>query len=213
MRYFFLLLVFFVGACGGGTGISLMPYEDKSSSPYDFKVCHGFGCSYQTHVELPRQNWKKALKPLQRKAEDAEQERRNIALVVARIESAVQKAADLNVDLGEARTFEKDQHQMDCIDETVNSSRYLAFIENEGLLHYHIVSDPIHRGFFVDGMWPHNSAAVEEIESGQIYAIDSYYSDNGKEVHVVALKEWLDEWRPDWLIAVPKPQRKPERFS
>lgn len=183
--------------CTKGQGISLAEFENASESPQNFKLCHGFGCSDYTWTGLSEKQWMQAVSPLKRKAKDAEQERMNIAKSIARIEKSVQTVSGVSRDLGGARTFEKDQGQMDCLDETINTSRYLAFIEAEGLLRFHDVYEPIHRGFFVDGMWPHNSAAVREKETGEIYAIDSYYSDNGGEVHVVALDVWLDEWRPE----------------
>lgn len=88
---------------------------------------------------------------------------------------------------------------MDCIDETINTSMYLKFFEDAGLLKHHTVARPIHRGYFINGMWPHNSGAVQENKTGTIYAIDSYYSDNGGEVHVVDLDTWHAQWRPEGL--------------
>ena len=208
-----ILILFTLAGCARGQGISLLPYQDPDATLYDFKLCHGFGCTSRTQVKMDKKSWQKALKPLRVKSKTAEQERRNITKSIALIEREIQKNTGMNIDLGQARTFEKDQHQMDCLDETINTSRYLDFIHQEGLLHHHDVAEPIHRGYFVDGMWPHNSAAVQERMTGQIYAIDSYYSDNGGEVHVVPLDLWLAHWKPDSAFVPPKPQKKPRRRS
>ncbi len=203
-----------LAGCAKGQGISLMPFEDPRAEPTNFVLCHGFGCSHRSRVHLSEAQWARAVAPLKRGAKSAAQERVNIAKSVALIEKAVQKETGLSPDLGGARTFEKDQHQMDCLDETINTSRYLAFIADSGLLKYNDAVDPIHRGYFVDGMWPHNSAAVRDNATGVIYAIDSYYSDNGGPVYVVDLDTWLDEWRPEGYAKdepVPKPKRKPRR--
>ena len=194
---FLLIALLFLGGCAKGQGISLLPYQDSSETPQDFRLCVGFGCSWRVPVGLSEQDWARVTKPLHRKAKTAEGERENIAKVIAQMERRVQANAQLSPDRGQAETFENDQHQMDCLDETINTSRALGFLTDEGLLHFHEVAGPIHRGYFVDGLWPHNSAAVMEIETGERYAIDSYYSDNGEEVHVVTLDEWLDAWRPE----------------
>lgn len=200
-----LFVVFVLSGCANGQGISLMPFEQPGANPGNFKLCHGFGCSFTTSVALSQKQWAYVLAPLKKSAKNAETERKNIAKTIARMEKAVTEAADITPDLGEAETFEKDQHQMDCLDETINTSRYLEFIEGEGLLKFHEVADPIHRGYFVDGMWPHNSATVRDLETGEIFAIDSYYFDNGVEPSIVPFKVWMAEWRPEELEASPSP--------
>ena len=85
---------------------------------------------------------------------------------------------------------------MDCIDETVNTDLYLSFLQTAGVFKFHEKTGPLHRGYFVDGMWPHNTAAAVERDSGAVYAIDSYYHDNGVKIDAVEKDVWLDRWRP-----------------
>lgn len=192
-----------------------MPYADPQAGPHSFLLCHGFGCSHKTRVSLTSAQWKRVTAPLRKRVKDAADERLQVTKAVARMEVAVQEASGLNPDLGQARTFENDQAQMDCLDETINTARYLEFFAAEDLLHFHELAPPVHRGYFVDGLWPHNAAALKDLKTGQIYAIDSYYSDNGAEVYAVDLDVWLDEWRPPGLrldAAIPKPPAKPPRI-
>lgn len=193
-RAILLFSVFSVTGCA--SGISLMPYQDKNATPLSFDVCHGFGCSYKTPVTLSSKHWEAVKKPLEIRASDAAQERDRITMSVALMEQKVQEVTQMNADMAEARTFEKDQHQMDCLDETINTSRYLAFLEAEKLLHFHETANPVHRGFFIDGKWPHNSAAIKEKETGAVYVIDSYYTDNGGKVYSIDLKTWRAHWQP-----------------
>lgn len=190
-----------------------MPFDNPNASPQQFTLCHGFGCSQRSKVSLSQREWNRATNPLRKSAKTADQERKNLIKAMALIETAVQKSSGLTPDLGEARTFEKDEHQMDCLDETINASQYLKFIAQENLLKLHTVADPVHRGYFVDGMWPHNSAAIRDNDTGTIYAIDTYYSDNGGKVYAVDLDTWLNEWRPEGSetnTAPPIPPRKPK---
>jgi hypothetical protein len=188
-----------LSACAGGQGMSMAPYEYADANPHNFVLCHGFGCSSKTRVELTKAEWKAVSAPLRRKAKTAVAERQNIAKAIGLMEKHVTVASGLKADSGQARTFEKDQAQMDCIDEAINTTHYLEFFAAQDLFKFHRVHEPVHRGYFINGVYPHNSAAVEETMTGQVYVIDSYYFDAGTPASVVPLNVWLAEWRPEGL--------------
>jgi hypothetical protein len=188
--------VILLAGCAKGNGISMMPYQDVHDGPHQFKLCHGFACSEKSLVQLEEKQWNKVAAVFKKPAKTPEKERELITKAVAILEVEATKAAKLSLDRGEAETFEADQAQMDCIDEAINTTHYLEFLDEAGLLRHHEAAPPIHRGFFVDGQWPHNSGAVKEKNSGEVYAIDSYYFDAGRPPAVVPLDVWLDEWRP-----------------
>ena len=194
----FLISVLFLSACTG-QGISLLPYQDRGASPEHFRLCHGFSCTERTQVTLNERQWEKVLAPFKKKAKNAEGERKQIASALAIMEKEVNADTGINPDFGEARTFEGDQSQMDCIDEAINTSLYLKFLDDAGVMHYHDAAEPVHRGFFVDGQWPHNSGAIEEIATDEKYVVDSYYFDSGIPPAVVPLEIWLAEWKPENL--------------
>ncbi len=198
-RLFFYVSFLLLAACAKGQGISLAPYQDKGASPQNFRVCHGFSCSARTEVHFTDKQWNDIIAVFKEPSKTAAEEREKISRAVALIEKQVTASTGMKPDLGEARTFEADQHQMDCIDEAINTSLYLRFLGDAGVYKWHKAAEPIHRGYFVDGMWPHNSGAVREIETGEIYAIDSYYFNNGIDAAVVPIDVWLDEWRPESL--------------
>lgn len=194
-----LVLVFAIlslSACAKGNGISMMPYSTKNDWPGEFKLCHGFSCSSKSLVTLDEEQWAKVAAVFKKPAKTPGTEREQITKAIAILEAESTKDAKLNPDFGEANTFENDQSQMDCIDEAINTTHYIEFLDEAGLLKHHDPAPPLHRGFFVDGQWPHNSAAVKENGSGEIYAIDSYYFDSGQPAAAVPIDVWLDEWRP-----------------
>ena len=98
-------------------------------------------------------------------------------------------------DVGEAVRFKTSTKQMDCIDETVNTTTYIKFLNEEGLLKFHEPALPVHRGYFIDGRWPHNSAVIRE-KDGPLYVVDSFYRANGQEPHIVPRTDWVNGWRP-----------------
>lgn len=195
-KEFLILSVILLAGCAKGNGISMMPYSSKSDWPGEFKLCHGFSCSEKSLVTLDEKQWNKVAAVFKKPAKTPEKEREQITKAVAILETELTKDAKLAPDFGEANTFENDQAQMDCIDEAINTTHYLEFLDEAGLLKYHDAAPPIYRGFLVDGQRPHNSGAVKEKASGEIYAIDSYYFDSGKPPAIVPIDVWLDEWRP-----------------
>ena len=94
-------------------------------------------------------------------------------------------------DLPKAPLFKKSYFELDCIDETVNTTKYLNFLNQKGLLKFHDVGKPIHKNIG-HGAYPHNSATVIEIETGDIYVIDSYIYKNGQPPNIRMLESWLN---------------------
>ena len=181
-------------ACSAG--IPLAPYAQATATPYHFDLCHGYSCTYKSPVHLNAADWRAIAAHFTPPAPDATTERTQIAAAISMLERLSQENAKLNPDEAKAENFESDQDQMDCIDETINTNRYLEFLASQNLLKFHEVSHPISRGVFIDGIWPHNTAAVRDTYTDKIYAIDSYYESSGGPVHVVEKSVWLDNWRP-----------------
>ena len=190
-----LLICLFLAACGNG-GMNMYPYRDAAFTRDTFAVCHGFNCYYRTQGHITDKQWKNIEKLFKPAPKTAEEERVRIGKAIGLMETYAGLSSGLNKDRPEAETFEEDRiTQMDCIDETVNTDLYLSFLHKEKLLTFHKQHEPVHRGYFIDGAWPHNSAAVKEIETGTVWVVDSYYGGHGKPAYVISLPEWADFWR------------------
>ncbi len=169
----------------------MSPYAQPDETPLAFEVCHGYGCQARSSVRLTEAQWQSVLAAFEPLAQDASAERVQIAEAVGRMEALATHSAGLRPDEAKAQTPRRDDHAMDCIDETVNTDRTLRFLADAGVLRFHAVADVVHRGYFLDGQWPHNSAAVQDKVSGHVYVIDSYYEDNGKPAHIHTLGDWF----------------------
>ena len=195
MRFSIILFSFlFVAACS--TGINPYQFADENGTRESFTLCHGYSCTYRTPVGLNDKQWASVLKVFRKPAKTAEQEREKITRALAKIEKYTHQVSGLSLDKAEAASLPEDPGQMDCIDETVNTAQALKFLETEGVFEFHKIARPIHRGYFVDFMWPHNSAAIKEISSGQVYAVDSFFEDNGTKSHIVKKEDWMKNWSP-----------------
>ena len=175
----------------------MQQYAQPGATPQNFKLCHGYACTLRTNVHLSDKDWRSVLRLFKPAAKSSEAERVQITKAIARMETFAVKSSGIPPDRGHASRVRDDLYQMDCIDETVNTDLYLRFLEEAGVLKFHTRALPLHRGYFIDGTWPHNAAAVQEIASGKIYAIDSFYHDNGTKVDAVVKRVWLQGWRPD----------------
>jgi len=188
MRYLFLL--FILSACANPTGLNMAQYRDAGATPYDFVYCHGYGCSQKIRLGLHDAEWSQ-VKRIFENSKNAEQERENIAQAVARMESLTGQLADTSGDLPKAPIIKKSHQELDCIDETVNTTKYLNFFEQAGLLKFHRVGKPAFKGFFINGVYPHNTATVIEKETGQVFVVDSYIFANGKEPVIRPHEDWM----------------------
>ena len=171
--------------------------EDIITEPaYDhFSVCHAHGCAELDQIGLSATEWKSLQQVFRRKTTSPERERALIALAIARFETlAGKRTGTWNDKGGDLKGLGQDG-QMDCIDESINTTTYLRILQRAGLLHWHTVEDRSTRGWFVRG-WPHTTAVIRDTRSGELYAVDSWFEDNGKPPYIVPLKQWKNGWEP-----------------
>jgi hypothetical protein len=195
---FLFLFCLFLSSCRTtqGEGIELTEYSGKEQTRSRFTLCSGYGCAFQSKIRLSGGEWRqvRALLPHSR---DAEEERRKIAAAIAKLEQLAGQKSGTKNDKAGASVFGHSRDQMDCIDEAVNTSLYLRFLEADGLLTWHKTGNPIRRGHFTDGAWPHNTATIQEKKTGRLYAVDSWYGKNGAPPFIVPSDIWLSGWRPE----------------
>ncbi len=194
VRFFIFLslgLSFCLGACGTATGLNLGRYPDIEATPQKFIHCHGYGCTQKTLVGFNDHEWNSLRHIFKEKSEDAKSERQKIAKAISLMEIYVGALDGTKDDLPKAPLVRTSDTELDCIDETINTTKYLNFLQEGGLLKFHTVDRPVYKGMFLNGIYPHNSASIKEIETGQIYVVDSYIFKNGVEPNIRKLESWL----------------------
>lgn len=190
-----------VGGCAGDSGpddtIEGMRarFNLTVPTPQSFLVCHDHGCSTRSPVSLSAAQWQQVRAEFQPKPANAEDERARIADAIGLLERLVAPQAGTGADIG--GTFEGFGRagQLDCEDEAANTTQYLIMMKDDGLLAYHTPIGRRWRGFFMHG-WPHTTAVVSEAGSGQLWAVDSWFEDNGIPAHVLPLDLWESGWSP-----------------
>lgn len=167
-----------------------IPYPDDQG----FAHCRGYGCASIDLVSLNADEWKSVTKDLP--AISADKERAAIAKNVGTFETIVGDITDTGGDV--AGTYvQPGPYQLDCIDESTNTTIFLTMLEQRGLLKHHTVGAPDTRVPFGVGVFvSHRTAVITDTKTGISYAIDSWFHDNGKHAEIVPLKRWKNRWHP-----------------
>lgn len=157
-------------------------------------VCHAFGCSLKYGFRFTKKDLDKLKRILSAGSRSPEAERKAIGNAVVWFEKRVGPIIGSDKDKGGLDMQNAGvPGQMDCIDESSNTTSLISFAQNHGFLKYHKVQSPVARGFFLDGRYPHATAVVLEKESGKRYAVDSWIYDNGVFPKIKLLEAWMAE--------------------
>jgi hypothetical protein len=209
IRLMACLLIASLSACAGLPD-QPHPYEDyldqkniELPNPDEFQHCRGYGCAFRDRVSLDKKEWRQVRRYF-KGVKSPEAEREAVAKAIGYFERDIGQKTNTADDI--AGTFGKvGTHQLDCIDESTNTTIYLALLQKQNILKYHKVSAPMSRtpltGMARGKFWPHQTAVIIDMKSGQAYAVDSWYRDNGFPADIVGLDQWLYGWSPDVLAA------------
>ncbi len=193
-KLFVIALSLLIAGCA--TGIDPKKYNDHAVSPESFSQCHGYSCTHKTQTGFTRAEWGRIAAPFKTPAKTPEAERSKIGHAIAEMERVAGAKTGTSEDHGEAVGIKESDHQLDCIDETVNTTQYISMLQHAKLLKFYEITEPTHRGYIIDGRWPHNTAVIREVKTGRLFAVDSFYRANGQEPYIVTREAWLAGWRP-----------------
>jgi hypothetical protein len=164
-------------------------------------VCFHHGCESVKRIRLEGAAWEQLAQYFEPAAGDAAAEREQIRLAIARMEQIAGELAGTAHDrAGDLASFGTLEPQMDCIDESSNTTTYLTLFEQAGLLRWHSVEPRATRGYLFYGGWPHYTAMIRDNQTGEQWVVDSWFRDNGELPDVVDLPTWKDGWKPEGFL-------------
>lgn len=159
------------------------------------EVCFQHGCARNATVSLD-QAIVSRLAHVLATANNPGEERAAIARAIAKLESYVGAATGTDRDLGGTFPGAFRNGQMDCIDEATNTTRYLQLFVQQGWLRWHEPLEQVTRLPIPRGWWPHSTAVIRERDTGETFAVDSWFEANGQPPHIVDLPSWRRGWKP-----------------
>ena len=197
-RYISIWLGLMAAGCATSpTRELLADFGDQTTAWSEMGICAGYGCTTYYKLGLDTAEAGRILAAYGAPAASPAEERQAIRRAVAEIELIVGPKTGTDGDEPGAAIINFSRRgQMDCIDESFNTTTYLRLMEKHGLLRFHKVGEPLRRGYFLD-RWPHNTATVIDLADGQRYVVDSWFHGNGVPPEVVAAEEWLKGWHPE----------------
>lgn len=162
--------------------------------PARFTICYDHGCASLAWVRLDAEQWQRVRALFPAPAETPQEERERIRRAVALLETMVGAMTGTAADRGGNWDGLGLGRQMDCIDESTNTTIYLRMLQKYGLLHWHHAADRVTRWSLFK--WPHTTAVIEERPSLRRWAVDSWFLDNGAPPFVLPLETWKAGWKP-----------------
>jgi len=190
-------LLFASAAYADSETITRILHQTPSLSSFD--MCHGGGCADVSRVSLTKEEWQKVVNVFDPKPINAEGERKAIANAIGLMEQIVGPKTGTDTDRGGTFGNSNYSGQLDCNDESTNSTTYMKLMNQAGLIRFHEILDTKTRNFFFNG-WPHTTAVIREKQADQSndksYAVDSWFYDNGKPAVIIPLALWKSGWKP-----------------
>lgn len=190
-KWFFLKLLLtallFLSGCSGVSKDKVWKQKEPLLVQNKIAVCYDYSCKKVGQVELAGTQWNRVVKLFESKAQTPQEERQKIASAIALMEQFTgERLGTSNDQARNSGTGESGQ--MDCIDESKNTTAYIGLFESRGWIKWHQLQDRVNRSyFFLDIHW---TAVIKEKQSKQLYAVDSWFRDNGKEPVILKLQDW-----------------------
>jgi len=157
------------------------------AEPY-FVHCYDFRCKTTMELRFDDAHWRQIRALFADGVNDSDAEKQAIREAVALMERISGELSGTHLDKGGNYPGSDIPRQMDCIDESTNTFQYLSALQELGLLKWHRVDLKQRRMVWFITHW---TATIREIESGQIYAVDSWYRDNGELPYLQPLPDWM----------------------
>ena len=154
----------------------------------DFMHCYDFGCKSVQPVSFSPAQWQSLGEIFARPALSAWLEKQQIRAAVGLMEGYAGAQVGSDQDKGGNYPGADIHHQQDCIDESTNTYQYLLALEQRDWLRWHKVEGKQRR--FTWLIFEHWSAVIRDIQSNELYVVDSWYLDNGEKPFVQKLDDW-----------------------
>ena len=169
---------------------------DANPTPARFGVCYGNSCRLHADVSLSEAEWALVRALFEPSPEDALTERRRISRATGLLEAFTGRQTGTSEDAPGMGVHWNPDGQLDCIDEATNSTAYLRMMAADGLIRFHDIGLPANR-FVITAWGPSNTATITERASGKVYAVESYFRNNGEPSDVMPLDIWTAGWVPE----------------
>ncbi|MBZ6076528.1 hypothetical protein [Microvirga puerhi] len=191
-----LFLAMPAGNASAGQGAQSWFLEQGYVPPEKGQIiaCHGYGCARRTAVPVDATLIHRASAILKSAKTSPETERRALGEVVKLYTSYLATQFGSPPDTPKSPPSKAGvSGQMDCVDETANTTSLLLILQDNGLLAFHEVERPQSRGLFLDGRYPHTTAIISEKANHRKWAVDPWAKAPGERPDILPLSQWRQD--------------------
>lgn len=153
----------------------------------EFVHCFDFGCKSYKSLSFSRHQWDNISMIFSKPALSAWLEKQQIRQAIALMEHYSGDISGTSQDKAGNYPGMDLPKQQDCIDESTNTLQFLRALESRRLLSWHKVIGKKRRIVWIATHW---TAVIAELDSGQQFAVDSWYRDNGQAPFIQPIKAW-----------------------
>jgi len=154
----------------------------------DITICYNYSCNRSARVRPAAEEWQIVINQFNPPARSAVEEREMIRRAIAILEHIAGTQTLTSRDRGRNPIVDDWPGQMDCIDESMNTTRYLDLLQERDLLRWHRAVERAYRAPYIfDQHW---AGQIIELETLEYYAVDSWHLDNGNPPYIQAISEW-----------------------
>lgn len=173
-----------------------LPVVAVDSQLPDITICYNYGCNRTAVVRPAAGEWQAVVNQFKPAARSPAEEREMIRRAIAILEHIAGTQTPTSRDRGRNPIVDDWPGQMDCIDESTNTARYLDLLQARGLLRWHRVIGRAYRAPYLFD--PHWAGQIVELDTLDHYVVDSWHLDNGNPPYIQALNDWLkkDPFQP-----------------
>ena len=175
--------------------LMLLSAPALAAAPY-FVQCYDFGCKSTQELHFQASHWDQIRSIFDHGIDNSESERQAIRRAVALMERISGEMSGTHLDKAGNWPGYDLPRQMDCIDESTNTYQYLNALQQLDLLRWHEVDLKQRRIVWFATHW---TATISEIGSDEVYAVDSWYRDNGEMPYIQPIADWRR--KRDWPVA------------
>ena len=190
-----------VGACAGydpGPETFLHQFSQVKPTAQRFTHCYFSSCRSHQETFVTDQEFARIRAQFDPSPRDGVEERERIGKAIALWEEIVGARTGTWRDKGtDAVAFLSDGYQLDCLDETFNTTSYLMMMRAAGLIRFHTIRHPSSRGIISYFGVPHHAATIVDNADAQRYVVDSWFFDNGVAPVIMKVETWEKGWSPD----------------
>ncbi|MEE9447340.1 MAG: hypothetical protein V3V09_05225 [Arenicellales bacterium] len=152
------------------------------------KICMDFSCKNPQTISLSQSEWDSVANWFAQASPNAAAERGHIKNAIGWMEVIVGKHTPTHRDVGGDLPDEAEfPGQLDCIDESLNTTAYLKLFEENDLLKHHKVIDRAYRRAIFDQHW---AGQIETLEGAEQWVVDSWFQHNGYLPYIQTTQEW-----------------------